>query len=67
MTYGEADVAEVAAPLATRTHSCPGVADCGGLASTLGVCVGATVSTGGVVMTTAEWFCVRFFFLLFLG
>ena len=63
MISGEVDVAAVAAPLATRTHSCPG----GGLASALVVGIGATAATGGVVMTTAAEFCVRFFFLPFLG
>ena len=37
---GEVGVAVAAAPLATRTHSCPGVADGGGLTSALAACVG---------------------------
>ena len=64
MISGEVDVA---APLATRTHSCPGRLDGGGLASVFVVCVGATAAPGGVVMTTAAEVCVRFFFLPFLG
>ena len=56
MMSGEVGVAVAAAPLATRTYSCPGVADGGGLTSALAACVGATGATGGVVMTTAEEF-----------
>ena len=63
---GVAGLAVVSAPLSTKTHSWPGLADCGG-ASTLEVCAGATAATGGVVMTTAGWFWVFFFLLFFLG
>ena len=46
MMSGEVGVAVAAAPLATRTHSCPGVADGGGLTSALAACVG---HRGGVL------------------